>query len=201
MPFSSKAYWSERYSAGRTSGGGSYGKLAAFKAEVLNAFVRENAIGSVIEFGCGDGNQLGLSDYPAYLGFDVSEDAISMCRALFGHDRTKSFRLLDAYRGERADLALSLDVVYHLVEDDVFTDYMNLLFDAASRFVIIYSSDTDDNGPGQAVHVRHREFTKWVRERRKDWILEVHIPNRHPYKKRFGARSFSDFYVYRRVGR
>ncbi len=68
MPFSSKAYWSGHYSAGRRSGGGSYGKLAAFEAEVLNGFVRENAIGSVIEFGCGDGNQLGLSNYPAYLG-------------------------------------------------------------------------------------------------------------------------------------
>jgi hypothetical protein len=200
-PFSSKAYWSGRYAAGRTSGGGSYGKLAAFKAEVLNAFTRDKAIASVIEFGCGDGNQLKLADYPSYLGLDVSEDAVSMCRAAFGHDTTKSFKLLSEYRGEGAELALSLDVIYHLVEDEVFADYMNVLFDAASRFVIVYSSDTDENEPGQAVHVRHREFTRWVREHRRDWALEARIPNRYPCKRRFGARSFADFHVYRRVGR
>jgi hypothetical protein len=183
-PFSSKAYWSGRYAAGRTSGGGSYGKLAAFKAEVLNAFTRDKAIASVIEFGCGDGNQLKLADYPSYLGLDVSEDAVSMCRAAFGHDTTKSFKLLSEYRGEGAELALSLDVIYHLVEDEVFADYMNVLFDAASRFVIVYSSDTDENEPGQAVHVRHREFTRWVREHRRDWALEARIPNRYPCKRR-----------------
>jgi len=68
----SDTYWTSRYTRGKDSGSGSYGKFAAFKAGVLNDFIRENAIESVIEFGCGDGNQLGLMECPRYLGYDIS---------------------------------------------------------------------------------------------------------------------------------
>jgi hypothetical protein len=54
---SSGNYWEERYSQGGNSGSGSYAKFAEFKAEVLNDLVQQNAIRSVIELGCGDGNQ------------------------------------------------------------------------------------------------------------------------------------------------
>ncbi|GAJ08100.1 unnamed protein product, partial [marine sediment metagenome] len=54
----SREYWESRYAGGGTSGAGSYGKPAEFKAQVLNSFVKDNGISSVIEFGCGDGNQL-----------------------------------------------------------------------------------------------------------------------------------------------
>lgn len=37
-----------------------------------NDFVRARGIDSVIEFGCGDGAQLALAEYPAYGGIDVS---------------------------------------------------------------------------------------------------------------------------------
>lgn len=57
-------YWESRYATGGTSGPGSSGKLAEFKAEVLNSFVRRDNVLSVIEFGCGDGNQLSLASYP-----------------------------------------------------------------------------------------------------------------------------------------
>src|ERR1700690_3055812 len=73
----SKQYWMERYKSGGNSGPGSYNKLAEFKAQVLNNFVVMNNIKTVIEYGCGDGNQLRLSNYPSYLGFDISASAIS----------------------------------------------------------------------------------------------------------------------------
>src|SRR5579859_8234848 len=57
----SSTYWEERYRAGGNSGAGSYGRLAEFKAEVLNGFVHSRGIRSVVEFGCGDGAQLALA--------------------------------------------------------------------------------------------------------------------------------------------
>jgi hypothetical protein len=39
----SESYWKTRYEAGGNSGDGSYNHLAEFKAEILNAFVSENA--------------------------------------------------------------------------------------------------------------------------------------------------------------
>jgi hypothetical protein len=42
--FRSKDYWEKRYAKGETSGAGSYGDLARYKAEIVNAFVEENNI-------------------------------------------------------------------------------------------------------------------------------------------------------------
>lgn len=96
----SESYWIDRYQSGRTSGDGSYGQLAEFKAEIINAFVRNQNIRTIIEYGCGDGNQLMLSKYPAYIGFDVSSDAVSMCKQTFFDDSTKVFKLMADYAGE-----------------------------------------------------------------------------------------------------
>lgn len=194
----SESYWQRRYRSGRDSGAGSYGHLAEFKAEFLNAFVAEHAIQSVIEFGCGDGNQLALATYPEYLGFDVSETAIEQCRRRFADDRTRAFRLMQDYAGETAELALSLDVIYHLVEDGVYEDYMRALFAAAERYVIVYSSDSDENSRLQSPHVRHRRFSAWVERECRGWRLLRRVPNRFPQKGLLGSGSFADFYIYER---
>lgn len=193
-PFSgSQRYWQERYNQGGNSGLGSYGELAVFKAEVLNNFVKENNITSVIEYGCGDGNQLRLAAYPSYIGFDVSPKAISLCEEIFSGDGAKTFKLMDDYAGETAELTLSLDVIYHLVEDSVFAAYMGRLFDSAKKYVIIYSSDLADPQNRLNPHIRHRKFSEWVRAERPDWELLSHTPNRFP------RQSFADFYIYQRV--
>jgi len=84
-PFEGSAtYWDREYRLGRTSGRGSYGLLAQFKAEVLNDFVERNGVRSIIEYGCGDGNQLSLAHYPQYIGIDVSPTAIDNCRRRLG---------------------------------------------------------------------------------------------------------------------
>ena len=184
---------------GGHSGRGSYGERAEFKAEVLNNFVTEHDVASVIEFGCGDGNQLSLSEYQSYLGLDVSKTAISLCKKRFASDKSKIFKLIPEYQNEKADLALSLDVIFHLVEDDAFESYMNTLFEAATRYVIIYSSNSDIY-ENQAPHVRHRQFTTWVEENSKHWKLFGHIKNRFRYKAETWKESMADFYIYGRVG-
>lgn len=194
----SEEYWIERYEAGRTSGDGSYNELAEFKAEIINGFVAKHGVGGVMEFGCGDGNQLGLADYPAYTGFDVSPRAVELCRNIFQSDGTKRFLLMDEYAGQRAPLALSLDVVYHLVEDAVFESYMSTLFDAAEQFVIVYSSNSEIHEEGQAAHVRHRVFTEWVDANKPQWALMEHIPNRYPESTSGARGSLADFYVFER---
>jgi hypothetical protein len=197
----SASYWKRRYRRGGHSGAGSYGKFATFKAEVLNRFVASHGIESVIEFGCGDGNQLRLASYPRYRGFDVSRRALASCRRIFRDDASKSFRAMRRYRGERAALTLSLDVLYHLVEDAVFERYMRTLFGAAQRYVIIYSSNHDDNRGFEGTHVRHRRFTDWVATNLPDWQLKRHVPNRYPYRGNPRTGSFADFYIYERSPR
>ena len=195
----SAAYWEERYRKGGTSGAGSYAEFAEFKAEVLNEFVASSGVRSVIEFGCGDGNQLALARYPRYDGVDVSPAAVARCRERFAADATKSFGTTAEYDGRRADLALSLDVVYHLVEDDVFERYMRTLFAAAERFVIVYASDFDSAPGATASHVRHRKFTLWVAANAPEWRLARHVPNRHPRRDDAPGGTPADFFVFERA--
>lgn len=192
----SRAYWQKRYSTGGDSGVGSYGKFAKFKAEVINEFIDKHGLRSVIEFGCGDGNQLTLASYKAYFGYDVSETAINKCKRLFSGDASKHFLLMDEYKGEKADVALSLDVIYHLVEDGVFEKYTRTLFDFSTKFVIIYASNMADNAENEDLHIKHRIFTKWLEHNITNWRLLDYIPNKYPYKGDYKQGSFSDFFIY-----
>lgn len=193
----SSTYWEKRYQQGRTSGVGSYGKLAEFKAEVLNDFVARNGVESVIEFGCGDGTQLSLANYPRYVGVDVAQGSIAICEKRFTGDDTKKFYLttqLPKGMG-KSDLAISLDVVYHLVEDAVFHAYMRSLFDHAGRYAVIYSSNKiEESG---VPHVRHRRFTDWIKSNAPQWQQSQFISNRYPEDpKRPDDTSFADFYFF-----
>jgi SAM-dependent methyltransferase len=193
----SSDYWEKRYQKGRTSGVGSYGRLAKFKAEILNEFVERNCIKSVIEFGCGDGTQLSLARYPRYVGVDVARGSIDICRKRFAGDTTKSFNLVNQLPAKEVqfDLALSLDVVYHLVEDEVFESYMRSLFERSQRFVAIYSSNKEE--PSGVPHVRHRVFTNWIKANASQWSQCGFIPNRYPEDpKSPDDTSFADFYFF-----
>ena len=197
----SQPHWEDRYSRGGNSGAGSYGRLADFKADFVNSFVLEHGVTSVTEFGCGDGNQLSLANYPCYVGLDSSPTAIQMCRDRFKDDASKKFliyppnALIPRELIPKSDLALSLDVIFHLVEDGIYEQYMTRLFSAAQRYVIVYSSNRD--GGKTTTHVRHRRFTEWVSARAERWQLKARVENRYPFDlQRPHDTSFADFYIF-----
>lgn len=196
-PFrSSGQYWEERYRQGGNSGAGSYDRLAEFKAEFLNDFVQTNGVTTVIEFGSGDGAQLERATYPAYIGVDVAPQAVELCRKKFrGQPAYRFIHTSEVDASVKAELSLSLDVIYHLVEDEVFDAYMRGLFDAGERFVIVYASNEDK--AWTSPHVRHRRFTDWVEKIRPEASLIAHVPNRYPYdEENRDHTSFADFFVY-----
>jgi SAM-dependent methyltransferase len=201
----SASYWETRYARGGTSGLGSFGAYARLKAEIVNGFVERHSVTSVIEFGCGDGNQLALMRYPSYTGLDVSSAAIARCREQFARDDAKRFFLYEPLTRHRdgvpyhADLALSLDVIYHLVEDEVFERYLAHLFAAAKKYVIIFSSDTDEN-PGYAgPHLKHRKFSRTVEQKLPGWRLLQVVKNTAVSADQSElAGAAADFYIYER---
>lgn len=203
----SAAYWEQRYARGGNSGAGSRGAHAEFKAEVINRFVAEQGIETVIEFGCGDGDQLALATYPRYLGLDVTPTQLRRTMARFADDPGKSFALYDpecfsdAAGLVTADLVLSLDVIYHLIEDNVYDVHLRHVFGAARRHVVLFTSDRDDPSLSGtfAPHVRHRPVLRDVAERFPEWKLLQRIDNPRAWRREGASGSVADFFIYSRL--
>lgn len=197
-------YWENRYLKGGNSGSGSYNHLAQFKAEVINKFVTDNNVNTVIEWGCGDGNQLLLAKYPQYVGLDVSHEVIKQCKELFINDENKRFICIegsDFVYDEKAELALSLDVIFHLVEDDVYETYMKRLFSSSNKYVCIYSCNNNEEyykDLNLKQHVRPRKFTDWIDKNVSGkWRQKSFVKNQYPYDPdNKDNSSWSDFYFY-----
>lgn len=200
LPFKdSRQYWNERYARGGNSGEGSYGPLAKYKADFINHFAAEHGISSAVEFGCGDGNQAAMFNFECYLGLDINQLCIGSARKALARPGWQ-FQTMEEYHLAAADkvidLALSLDVTYHLIEDEAYTAYLNDLFGAAERYVLIYASDLDHFDPAFP-HVRHRPVVKEASERFSEWRFvrtEKNPYYRDPQSTKFG--SFAQFHVF-----
>lgn len=197
--FNSDKYWETRYKDGGNSGKGSYGKLAQFKVDVINPYIKDK---TVIELGCGDGNQLSLfKDYKKYIGFDVSETIISTCKDRFSSSKktyfyTNSKKKISTYN-QKVDVAMSLDVLYHLVEDSVYETYIKDLFELKADTVIIYGKNFEPKEK-YASHVKPRKFTQYIKDNFFDYKLINHVPQRH-FSKNHMKGSDADFFIYQLV--
>ncbi|MDP9837767.1 glycosyltransferase involved in cell wall biosynthesis [Neorhizobium huautlense] len=196
--FDSNRYWEERYRQGGNSGAGSYNAVARYKALVINFLVRQRDLVDIVELGSGDGNQLRYFEFKNYTGFDVSETVIDKTRQMYAANPnfefiwTKSPSLDWEIHEDNYDCALSLDVLYHLIDDTVFTEYLDRLFSLSSRYVVIYASNFDADDRNGAKHVRHRKFTDFIERRYPQWTLKKVIEN--PLK--FIERTEADFFIY-----
>lgn len=196
MAFDSAQYWETRYSQGRTSGSGSYGRLAQYKADFLNKLIEEKQVKSVLDMGCGDGNQLSMLRDVPYVGADVSISVLEKNRERFaGRPNTKFVHVDDLAVTDRFDLTMSNDVIYHLVEDDIFKRYMRSLFRHSRRYVAIYASNKVS--PVRASHIKHRKFTSFVAKKLKNWTLVQNEPNPFPWDpENKNETSFANFHVF-----
>lgn len=190
--FNSNKYWDNRYKHGGNSGAGSYGKLANFKAKIINTFVSENNIDTMIDYGVGDGNQLRMFNIKNYIGIDVSPYIINKCKRIFKNDQSKKFYIDSEYdMNGSTDLVISCDVLYHLINEDIYEKYMKNMFTIIPcKYVIIYAANVDKTG---AIHVKKRKFTEYIENNFPTWELIKKIDN--PYK---GKSSESDFFIYKK---
>lgn len=195
--FNSTSYWVDRYSSGGTSGAGSTGRLNAFKSEFLNSVIKKYKINSVLDLGCGQGAILDNLEVDDYLGFDPSKDVINSLKEKYLLDNSKIFQW-KSENLEIKELTLSFDVIFHLIEDAVYEDYMRSLFSLSEKYVLIYSSNSNRTDPEYetAPHVKHRIFTEVVPISFK--LLEHH-KNPFPYQSSNpNETSWSEFFLYGR---
>jgi hypothetical protein len=186
--------WENRYKTNGNSGIGSYGVLCDYKASFINKFIIDNNCKNIVEFGSGDGNQMYFINIEKYTGVDISEYIINVCKQKYKHLTNKKFINYDEYYKTTSsdfDLSLSLDVIYHLVEDDIYEMYMNDLFNSTSKYVIIYS--TNWNADYNGSHVRHRKFTEYVDKNILNAKLIHHETNKYP------ELSTAEMYIYSKI--
>ena len=91
LTFRSEIYWEKRYKYGGNSGAGSYNLIANYKASFINEFIAKYKIEKLLDYGCGDGNQASLINVSSYLGIDVSNTAIEICKQKFENQINKNF--------------------------------------------------------------------------------------------------------------
>lgn len=198
--FDAADYWRARYRAGGDSGAGSSGQLLQYKADFVNKFVDANAVKAVLDHGCGDGRLASKLDMvEQYIGYDVAHTALEQfaknCPKGAGPQRVDAVILKDGME-LMAQLGLSLDVIFHLTDDVEYHRHMERLFDWATKYVIIYAPDKEDDG-SNPVHIKYRKFTRWIEDNRAEWTLILHETNKYPYDPAQPEdTSLSDFYVY-----
>ncbi|MEA3323420.1 MAG: hypothetical protein U9Q12_04325, partial [Patescibacteria group bacterium] len=93
---------------------------------------------------------------------------------------------------KNADLTLSIDVIFHLVEDYAFKEYITELFKRSNNYVIIYS--TNFHKKYKSPHQLDREFTSFIQTNINNFKLVKKVKN--PFK---GDKTMSDFYIYKKT--
>jgi hypothetical protein len=205
IPFYSKRfqnsnqYWQDRYKFGGTSGKGSRGKLAVEKAALVNALCQTYNIGTIVEFGSGDGVCASMFDTGRYIGFDISDVAIEFAKdrcpdrnkhRFFNYSKLSADEINATVLQNRLPgsvMSLSMDVIFHLVEDDVFYKYIDTLCKAPSDYIVVRSSDID--GCPHA-HYRDRAYSQILIEKYGLKLIEWH---RLPADGEHSAYSFKVF--------
>lgn len=170
------AYWEQRYRDGRDSGEGSQGENAVRKADLVNDAIEKFNVKSLVDFGTGDGNVLEhITTDVTYLGVDITPTALKKLVT----EHLSRFFIYDPLTSTnddqnplfylRADMSLSMDVIFHLVEDSYYHHYLDNLFRTARKVVLIWGTDYD--GGITARHVRRRNFTADIAQKHPEWTL------------------------------
>ncbi|PZT52817.1 class I SAM-dependent methyltransferase [Paenibacillus silvae] len=189
-------YWERTYRKGETSGRGSYGVLAEFKAEVVNALIQREGIRRVIEFGCGDGNQLKYMDYGEYLGMDVASASVEHCASMYSDDPSKSFMVyrpgLWVNRGFlQADLTVCLDVLYHITDETDFRQTLHDVLQASTRWVVLYTRLREQEEPGVRT-IQDRNLFHYLFDYPEFKVHEI-------IRQRYPQQSSADFVILKRT--
>lgn len=198
MTFDSCEYWEKRYASKGNSGDGSYGELANFKATIINSIIQEYKIKSIVDYGVGDGNQYSKLqiDNIKYYGIDTSETAIKLCKNMFS-EKSDSFMMVKDFINLNAscDLSMSCDVLYHLIDEDIYYNYLKNLFQFSNKYILIYARNQTKK---HADHVYFREFNEYFIKQYNCTLIKK-ILNKYPQEilgLNNSTTSPSDFYLY-----
>lgn len=174
---SSNDYWEKRYSIRHNSGKGSSEYASELKSLEIKKIIEKLPINTIVDYGVGDSTFLSHFLFEGtYIGLDISKTIIEKNLLIWRKYPNYQFLTMEQYSKSdfiKRDMNLSLDVILHLVEDEVFYEYMSQLFTTKAQYILIYSTNHDTNPNFINPHVRHRLFTNYVADTFPEYRLLV----------------------------
>lgn len=186
-------YWDKRYLSNGTSGLGSYGVLAEFKADIINEYIKQKGIKSAVEFGCGDGSQLSKINYDSYIGLDVSRVCINKCKLIFRKYENKKFyvykpgEMSQDIKDVNNDMIVCLDVLYHITNEEDFIKTLDDIFMLNCPYIMIYTMLTEPKAP-LSIHLKYRNVFEYLSKYPNYTQLSI-------VNQKYPNESYSDFLV------
>ena len=160
------------------SGLGSRGGLLKFKVDFVNKFVKDYGVNSILDLGCGDLQFASQLIVDKYTGVDIVDHAHPKSLAAKDFKTTVSrFDELDEH--DDAELCMSIDVLYHILRDEV--DYLHAtldnLFNKSTKYILVYAQDpknttVSDNGN----HICNSQWKSYLEEKNITSIYEQETP-------------------------
>lgn len=131
-------YWEERYKGGGTSGKGSVGAEKEWKWSVIDRYGAR--LDDVIDVGCGDLSFWDARPLPErYIGIDISPTVIERNKTKLPNLKficSSADRLLDIGRSRTV---LCLDVLFHIMDDDVYEKILENLAAYSSGLIFVHT--------------------------------------------------------------
>lgn len=129
-------YWDTRYKRGDSSGFGSVGKLREFKWDIINKYAGN--VNEVIDVGCGDLSFWEGRNCSKYSGIDISPTIIDRNKKI-----RKNWKFICSPADVKIDISsnivLCLDVLFHIMDDDIYLKILNNLMSYSNNLVFIYT--------------------------------------------------------------
>lgn len=154
VSFSSRDYWEHRYAGGGSSGAGSRGREAHFKADTVLRWADAFGAESVLDLGIGDGEVASLllkrRRFSSYVGADFSPAALRMCHdKLIHYDEVRLIEtdISATVPAVQADLVLCLDVLFHVDTELKVTRILNSIYGAVKKVAAIATWNSRPPGP------------------------------------------------------
>jgi len=173
--FDYKGYWESRYKNGQNSGAGSYGDNADFKAMIIDRIIKDYDVESLLDIGCGDGNQISLvKSQVDYCGYDISSTTIKNCELKFKGDDRKQFHVFDpmVYNPSPAwDMTMCLDCLFHITIEEEWLKTIECICNCAENVVLIVTN-TEEIRDEYFPHVNFKRKILPVLSARDDVIIE-----------------------------
>ncbi|CAE8603182.1 unnamed protein product [Polarella glacialis] len=192
----------QRAGEGDSRGGFSHCPAAYFYRSVKIVRWSQNLlqpVDSMLDLGVGDGCQMlmllkTMPQLARVWGLDVSRTIVNALQTFvpgkeelletfqpLGGELDVQFFHYDGFvlpaelERERFDVVLSLQVIMHLLEDELFEAYMRILFSLSKKYVIIQN---DNVAHPTLNHLRGWRFTDWVERNAQDWRRLARAPMR-----------------------